>query len=122
MPLDSFLPYAPVSGLNVTALYFQFGCAYSSAHLLLTEKMPKVPMLLELYERKARGGPAHWPAYPRLGELTVSVVKRSTDFAPSGSPLLCGARGGGPHKCRWLPAGSAADGSLRSGMPEYAGS
>ncbi len=120
MQPDIFLPYAQASGLDVTTLHEQFGCAYSSAALRLAELVRDPPLLVVLYERKERGDPAHWPAHLRPDDLTVKVVKRTAGFAPSGSPLLCGARGGVPWKHKSLPAGSLAERAAHSGRPEYA--
>ena len=120
MQPDIFLPYAQASGLDVKTLHDQFGCAYSSAALRLAELVRDPPLLVVLYERKERGDPAHWPAHFRPGELTVKVVKRTAGFAASGSPLLCGARGGVPWKHKSLPAGSPAERAAHSGQSEYA--
>ena len=120
MQPDIFLPYALASGLDVTTLHEQFGCAYSSAALRLTELVRDPPLLVVLYERKERGDPAHCPVLVRPEDLAVKVVKRTAGFAPSGSPLLCGARGGVPWKHKSLPAGSLAACVAQSGMRQYA--
>ena len=119
MQPDIFLPYAQASGLDVTTLHEQFGCAYSSVALRLAELVRDPPLLVVLYERKERGDPAHWPAHFRPGDLTVKVVKRTAGFAPSGSPLLCGKRRGVPWKHKYLPSGSLAECVAQSGMHQY---
>ena len=120
MQADIFLPYAQASGLDVAALHHQFKCSYASVALRLAEVVRHLPLLVVLYDRGRQGNPDRWPSPTRLADLKVKVVKRTAGFAPSGSPLLCGASGGTPHKSRSLPSGSLAERAARSGQSEYA--
>ena len=70
----------------------------------LGEVMGRQPLFVVLYER---GDPADW-------------LERTAGFVPLDSPLLCGCRGGIPHKYRPLPSGSLAEQAVQSGKPEYA--
>ena len=120
MQPDIFAACAQASGLDVAALHDLFGCSYVSVSLRLAEVVRDPPMMAVLYEHRERGDPAEWPAPTKLGDLTARVVKRTAGFAPTGSPLLCGARRGIPYKGRSLPSGSLAELAARSGRPEYA--
>ena len=117
MQPDIFLPYAQASGLDVTALHDQFGCAYSSAALRMAELVRNPPLLVVLYEREERGDPEGWTEPPTL---RAGVVKRTAGFGARRSPLLNGWRGGMPHKSKALPAGSLAERAAQSGSAEYA--
>ena len=120
MQPELFAAYAQASGLDVVALRDQFNCSYASVSLRMTEVVRRPPLLVVLYERKQGGDPTRWPAPTRLGDLKVKVVKRTAGFAPSGSPLLGGRRGGVPRRARSLPSGSLAERAARSGEMEYA--
>ncbi len=117
MQPDVFLPYARASGLDVTTLHDQFGCAYSSVALRMAELVRDTPLLVVLYEREERGDPEGWTEPPTL---RAGVVKRTAGFGARRSPLLNGRRGGMPHKSKALPAGSLAERAAQSGRAEYA--
>ena len=120
MPVDIFEAYAHASGLDVVALHGVFRCSYASAAIRLGEVMVRQPLFVALYERDEAGDPADWPQRTELHALRAKVVKRTAGFTPPSSPLLCGYRGGIPHKYKPLPAGSLAEQAVQSGKPEYA--
>ena len=119
MPREVFAAYAQVGGLDVVALHSLFHCAYSAIALRMSEAMPGQPMLLALYERRGQNNPAHWPTPTRLGDLRVTVMRRTAGMETPRSRLLNGWRGGAPRKGRALSAGSLAERAARSGRPEY---
>lgn len=119
MPLEVFAAYAQVGGLDVVALHNLFHCAYSAIALRMSEAMPGQPMLLALYERRGQDDPAHWPTPTNLGDLRVTVMRRTAVMETPRSRLLNGWRGGAPRKGRALSAGSLAERAARSGRPEY---
>ena len=120
MPPGTFASYVQASGLDVAALCDQFSCSYASVSLRMAEVACRTPLMVVLYERVERGDPAQWPALSKLGDLRVTVMKRTADMAPPRSRLLNGWRGGIPHKGKPLSAGSLAEQAARSGGPEYA--
>ena len=120
MPADIFDAYARASGLDVVALHGVFRCSYAAAAIRLGEVMDRQPMFVALYERDEAGDPADWPEKSPLDTLRAKVVKRTAGFAPPASPLLCGCRGGIPHRNSPLPSGSLAERAAQSGRPEYA--
>ena len=120
MPPETFAAYAQASGLDVAALKNVFNCAYSAVAIRLGEVLGGQPLAVVLYERKEQGDPADWPVPTRLGDLRVTVAKRTTGFGAPCSRLLNGWRGGGPRKGKPLSAGSLAEQAARSGGPEYA--
>ena len=119
MPREVFAAYAQVGGLDVVALHNLFHCAYSAIALRMPEAMPGQPMLLALYERRGQNDPARWPTPTRLGDLRVTVMRRTAGMETPRSRLLNGWRGGAPRKGRALSAGSLAERAARSGRPEY---
>ena len=82
--------------------------------------MDRQPLFVALYERDDAGDPADWPEGTEPHALRAKVVKRTAGFVPPASPLLCGHRGGIPHRHKPLPAGSLAEQAVQSGRPEYA--
>ncbi|MXZ90469.1 MAG: ImmA/IrrE family metallo-endopeptidase [Chloroflexi bacterium] len=120
MQPDLFVSCARASGLDVVALRELFNCSYASVALRIVEVVRHLPLMVVLYERDERGDPTRWPSPTRLRDLKVKVVKRTTGFAPSGSRLLGGLRGGAPYKRRSLSSGSLAEQAARSGEMEYA--
>ena len=120
MPADIFDAYARASGLDVVALRGVFRCSYAAAAIRLGEVMDRQPMFVALYERDEAGDPADWPEQGALDTLRAKVVKRTAGFAPSASPLLCGCRGGIPHRNSPLHSGSLAERAVHTGRAEYA--
>ena len=120
MPADIFDAYALASGLDVVALHSVFRCSYASAAIRLGEVMDRQPLFVALYERGEAGDPADWPEGTAPHSLRAKVVKRTAGFTPPDSPLLCGCRGGIPHRNSPLPSGSLGERAARSGRPEYA--
>ena len=119
MPRDVFAAYAQASGLDVAALQNLFRCAYSAVALRMSEVMLRQPLLLALYERRGQNDPTRWPTPTRLGDLRVTVMKKTAGMATPRSVLLNGWRGGTPRRGRALSAGSLAERAARSGRPEY---
>lgn len=119
MPQEVFASYAEAGGLDVVALQNLFCCAYSAVSLRMSEVMLRPPMLPTLYERRGQDDPARWPTPTRLGDLRVTVMKRTAGMATPRSLLLNGWRGGTPRKGRALSAGSLAELAARSGRLEY---
>ena len=120
MPADIFDAYARASGLDVVALHSVFRCSYAAAAIRLGEVMDCQPLFVALYERDDAGDPADWPEGTETHTLRAKVVKRTAGFTPPASPLLCGCRGGIPHRNSPLPSGSVAEQAVQSGRPEYA--
>ena len=120
MPADIFEAYALASGLDVVALHGVFRCSYATAAIRLGEVMGRQPLIVVLYERDEAGDPADWPERTEPHALRAKVVKRTAGFVPPASPLLCGCRGGIPHKYKPLPSGSLAEQAVQSGRSEYA--
>ena len=120
MPADIFDAYARASGLDVVALHGVFRCSYAAAAIRLGEVMDRQPLFVALYERDEAGDPADWPERTEPHSLRAKVVKRTAGFAPPASPLLCGCRGGIPHRHQPLPSGSLAERAVQSGRTEYA--
>ena len=120
MPADIFDAYARASGLDVAALHRVFRCSYAAAAIRLGEVMDGQPLFVALYERDEAGDPADWPEQSALDTLRAKVVTRTAGFVPPASPLLCGCRGGVPHRNSPLTSGSLAERAARSGRPEYA--
>ena len=120
MPADIFDAYALASGLDVAALHGVFRCSYAAAAIRLGEVMDRQPLFVALYERDDAGDPADWPEQSALDTLRAKVVKRTAGFTPPASPLLCGCRGGTPHRNSPLPSGSLAEQAVQSGRTEYA--
>ena len=119
MPADIFDAYARASGLDVAALHGVFRCSYAAAAIRLGEVMDRQPLFVALYERDEAGDPAHWPERTALDALRAKVVTRTAGFTPPASPLLCGCRGGIPHRHKLLPSGSLAERAVRNGRAEY---
>ena len=119
MPADIFDAYARASGLDVVALHSVFRCSYAAAAIRLGEVMDCQPLFVALYERDDAGDPADWPEGTETHTLRAKVVKRTAGFTPPASPLLCGCRGGIPHRNSPLPSGSLAERAVRTGRPEY---
>ena len=120
MPADIFDAYARASGLDVVALHGVFRCSYATAAIRLGEVMDCQPLFVALYERDEAGDPSDWPEGTEPRALRAKVVKRTAGFVPPASPLLCGCRGGVPHRNSPLPSGAVAEQAARSGRPEYA--
>ena len=120
MPADIFDAYARASGLDVVALRGVFRCSYAAAAIRLGEVMDRQPMFVALYERDEAGDPEDWPEESSLDTLRAKVVKRTAAFAPPVSPLLCGCRGGIPHRNSPLRSGSLAEQTVHTGRAEYA--
>ena len=120
MPADIFDAYALASGLDVVALHRVFRCSYAAAAIRLGEVMDRQPLFVALYERDEAGDPADWPEQGALDALRAKVVTSTAGFTPPASPLLCGCRGGIPHRNSPLPAGSLAERAAQSGRAEYA--
>ena len=120
MPADIFDAYARASGLDVAALHRVFRCSYAAAAIRLGEVMDRQPLFVALYERDEAGDPADWPERTEPPALRAKVVKRTAGFTPPASPLLCGCRGGVPHRNSPLTSGSVAERTVRSGRAEYA--
>ena len=120
MPADIFDAYARASGLDVAALHGVFRCSYAAAAIRLGEVMGDQPLFVALYERDEAGDPADWPKGTETHTLRAKVVKRMAGFTPPASPLLCGCRGGIPHRNSPLPSGSLAEQAVQSGRAEYA--
>ena len=120
MPADIFDAYARASGLDVVALHGVFRCSYASAAIRLGEGMDCQPLFVALYERGEAGDPADWPEGTELDALWAKVMKRTAGFAPPASPLLCGCRGGIPHRNSPLRSGSLAEQTVHTGRAEYA--
>ena len=120
MPADIFDAYARASGLDVAALHGVFRCSYAAAAIRLGEVMDCQPLFVALYERDDAGDPADWPERTEPHALRAKVVKRATGLVPPASSLLCGCRGGIPHRHKPLPSGSLAEQAARSGRAEYA--
>ena len=119
MPPESFAAYARASGLDVVALHRVFRCAYAAVALRLTEVLRSQPLLAVLYERREQSDPAIWTAPSKLGDLRITVVKRTAGMGAPRSPLLSGWRGGSPRKGKALSAGSLAESAAHSGMFQY---
>ncbi|MDE2843910.1 MAG: ImmA/IrrE family metallo-endopeptidase [Chloroflexota bacterium] len=119
MPREVFAAYAQVGGLDAVALQNLFHCAYSAVALRMSEVMLGQPLMLALYERTGQDDPAHWPIPTRLGDLRVTVMRRTAGMGMPRSRLLNGWRGGAPRKGKALSAGSLAERAARSGRPEY---
>ena len=120
MPADIFDAYARASGLDVVALRGVFRCSYAAAAIRLGEVMDRQPMFVALYERAEAGDPADWPERTEPQALRAKVVKRTAGFTPPASPLLCGCRGGIPHRNSHLRSGSLAEQTVQTGRAEYA--
>ena len=120
MPADIFDAYALASGLDVAALRGVFRCSYAAAAIRLGEVMDRQPMFVALYERDEAGDPADWPEGTEPRALWAKVVKRTAGFTPPASPLLCGCRGGIPHRNSPLRSGSLAEQAIQGGRGEYA--
>ena len=120
MPADIFDAYARASGLDVVALRGVFRCSYASAAIRLGEVMDCQRLFVALYERDEAGDPAEWPERTEPHALRAKVVKRTAGFAPPASPLLCGRRGGIPHRNSPLRSGSLAEQTVHTGRAEYA--
>ena len=120
MPADIFDAYALASGLDVAALHGVFRCSYAAAAIRLGEVMDRQPLFVALYERDDAGDPADWPERTEPHSLRAKVVTRTAGFTPPASPLLCGCRGGVPHRNSPLPSGSLAERAAQSGRAEYA--
>ena len=120
MPADIFDAYARASGLDVAALHGVFRCSYAAAAIRLGEVMDRQPLLVALYERDGAGDPADWPERTEPHSLRAEVVTRTAGFVPPASPLLCGCRGGVPHRNSPLTSGSLPERTARSGRAEYA--
>ena len=120
MPADIFDAYARASGLDAAALHGVFRCSYAAAAIRLGEVMDREPLFVALYERDEAGEPADWPEGTEPHTLRAKVVKRTAGFAPPASPLLCGCRGGIPHRNSHLRSGSLAEQTVQSGRAEYA--
>ena len=120
MPPETFAAYAQASGLDVVELHRVFGCSYSAAALRLGEVLCAQPLAVILYEREDDGAPATWERPTKLGDLRVTVAKRTAGFVPPRFRLLSGWRGGSPRKGKAISAGSVAETAARSGRPEYA--
>ena len=120
MPADIFDAYARASGLDVVALHGVFRCSYAAAAIRLGEVMDRQRLFVALYERDEAGDPADWPEGTEPHALRAKVVKRTAGFVPPASPLLCGCRGGIPHRHKPLPSGSLAEQAVQSGRTEYA--
>ena len=120
MPPDIFDAYARASGLDVVALHGVFRCSYAAAAIRLGEVMDRQPLFVALYEREEAGDPADWPEGTEPYTLRAKVVKRTAGFAPPASPLLCGCRGGIPHRNSPLRSGSLAEQTVQTGRVEYA--
>ena len=120
MPADIFDAYALASGLDVAALHGVFRCSYAAAAIRLGEVMDHQPLFVALYERDEAGDPADWPEGTEPHSLRAKVVTQTAGFTPPASPLLCGCRGGIPHRNSPLPSGSLAERAVQSGRPEYA--
>ena len=120
MPADIFDAYARASGLDVVALRGVFRCSYAAAAIRLGEVMDCQPLFAVLYERDEAGDPADWPEQSPLDTLRAKVVKRTAGFTPPASPLLCGCRGGIPHRNSPLRSGSLAEQTVHTGRAEYA--
>ena len=120
MPEDIFDAYARASGLDVVALRGVFRCSYAAAAIRLGEVMDRQPLFVALYERDEAGDPANWPEGTEPHALRAKVVKRTAGFAPPASPLLCGCRGGIPHRNSPLRSGSLAEQAIQTGRGEYA--
>ena len=119
MPADIFDAYARASGLDVAALHGVFRCSYAAA-IRLGEVMDRQPLFVALCERDEAGDPADWPEGNEPHSLRAKVVKRTAGFIPPASPLLCGCRGGIPHRYKPLPSGSPAERAIQGGRAEYA--
>ena len=120
MPADIFDAYARASGLDVVALHGVFRCSYAAAAIRLGEVMDRQPLFVALYESDEAGDPADWPERTAPHSLRAKVVTRTTGFTPPALPLLCGCRGGIPHRHSPLPSGSLAEQAVQSGRTEYA--
>ena len=120
MPADIFDAYARPSGLDVVTLHGVFRCSYASAAIRLGEVMDCQPLFVALYERDDAGDPSDWREPSALDTLRAKMMKRTAGFTPPDSPLLCGQRGGIPHRNGPLPSGSLAEQAVQSGRPEYA--
>ena len=117
---DTFAAYALASGLDVVALKKVFRCSYSAVAIRLGEVMDRQPLMTVLYERKGQGAPESWPLPTKLGDLRVTVVKRTAGIGAPRSRLLNGWRDGIPWKGKTLSAGSLAEEAARRGRREYA--
>ena len=121
MPPETFAAYARASGLDLVALHQGvFRCSYAAAAIRLGEVMDRQPLFVALYERDDAGDPADWSEGSEPHTLRAKVVKRTADFAPPASPLLCGCRGGVPHRNSPLSSSSLAERAVQSGRAEYA--
>ena len=117
---DTFAAYALASGLDVVALKNVFRCSYSAVAIRFGEVMGRQPLLAVLYERKGQGDPVSWALPTKLGDLRVTVVKRTAGIGAPRSRLLNGWRDGIPRKGKTLSAGSLAEEAARTGRREYA--
>ena len=120
MPADIFDAYARASGLDVVTLHRVFRCSYAAAAIRLGEVMERQPLFVALYERDEAGDPADWPERTEPPALLAKVVTSTAGFTPPASALLCGCRGGIPHRNSPLPSGSLAERAAHSGRAEYA--
>ena len=120
MPADIFDAYALASGLDVVALHGVFRCSYAAAAIRLGEVMDRQPLFVALYERDEADDSADWPECTETQTFRAKVVKRTAGFTPPATPLLCGCRGGIPHRNSPLPSRSLAERVAQSGRPEYA--
>ena len=120
MPPETFAAYAQASGLDVVKLHRVFRCSYSAAALRLGEVLCAQPLAVILYEREDDGAPATWERPTKLGDLRVTVGRRTAGFPPLRSRLLTGWRNGSPRSGKPLSSGSLAERAARSGGTEYA--
>ncbi len=93
---------------------------FAAAAIRLGEMMDRQPLFVAVYERDAAGDPADWPEGTETHTLWAKAVKRTAGFTPPASPLLCGCRGGIPHRNSPIPSGSVAGQAVQNGRPEYA--
>ena len=116
MQPENFSLMAEASGLDVLALQRAYRSSYASVTLRLAETVQEYPLMTVLYERDEDGDPEDWTEPPNI---RATVVRRTQDFGPPDSELLCGTRGGVPIRGRTPSSGSLVDRVVGSCRAEY---
>ena len=118
MQPEGFAAFAEASGFDVTALQREYGRAFASVALRLSEVMRDQPLLAVLYERGEREGPLFRTTAP-VAYFRASVVARTPGFGARKSRVLCGTRGGTLRRGSLIPPGSLAEHVALTGRAAY---
>ena len=118
MQPEEFSASAEESGFDMVALQREFGRAFVSVSLRLSEVMRAQPLLSVLYERGEREGPLFRTTAP-VAYFRASVVARTPGFGARRSRVLCGTRGGTHRWGRPIPPGSLAERVALTGRAAY---